>query len=411
VVSLTAASIADGRHPFVSRAIVKGAPIHGTNGIYFDAEDRLHIASFLGDEILVMDPQSGEILDRLGPADGVSGPDDLTFGSDGSLYWTSLAAGRVGRRTPAGVTTTQFVTPGVNPITFSEDGRLFVALDFFGDGLYELDPEQIDPPKPIIIASAANPMPLGFLNGMDFGPDGRLYGPLYTQGKIISLDVDSCSPVPTNDPWNDCDLVTVADGFGVPAAVKFDAHGNLFAIDQVGLLYQVDVASGEKSVVTELSPSLDNLAFDSHGRLYVSSAAYGFIVEILPSNQPRTVSPGGIIAAGGIAVMPRPDGGDSLFTADVWALRQFDGLTGRSLYTEDSVAALSQIISPFTVSADGQNLVLSSYISSKVQVWDPVGHQEVASYAFPAPLNAIGFQGDVVVADVGMAAGPAPTPR
>ncbi len=79
--------------------------------------------------------------------------------------------GIVGRRTPAGEVTQQFVSPGVNPITFSDDGRLFVALDFSGDGLYELDPELKNPPRLII-------KELGWLNGMDFGPDGLLYGPI-----------------------------------------------------------------------------------------------------------------------------------------------------------------------------------------------------------------------------------------
>jgi hypothetical protein len=59
----------------------------------FDAEDRLYIASSVGREIVVMDPETGEILDRLGPDRGVESPDDLTFGPDGSLYWTAILTG------------------------------------------------------------------------------------------------------------------------------------------------------------------------------------------------------------------------------------------------------------------------------------------------------------------------------
>ena len=45
----------------------------------------------------------------------------------------------------------QFVAPGVNPIRFTKDGsRLFTALDFLGDGLYELDPDLDAPPRQII---------------------------------------------------------------------------------------------------------------------------------------------------------------------------------------------------------------------------------------------------------------------
>ena len=199
--SLTAASGAGDSPRFVRHKLVEGIGMRGSNGINFDSQNRLYIASVFSAGIIVMDPQNGKILQSYGPDDGVLGPDDLAFGPDGTLYWTDLSQGMVGRMTPDGVSSAQMVTPGVNPITFSADGRLFVALDFFGDGLYELDPMFVDSPKPIILATPANPMPLGFLNGMDFGPDGRLYGPIYTQGKIISLDVDSCDPVPTDTPW------------------------------------------------------------------------------------------------------------------------------------------------------------------------------------------------------------------
>ena len=113
----------------------------------FDSKDQLHISSIVGRVIVVMDLEAGEILDRLGPDVGVEGPDDLIFGPDGSLYWTSFLTGEVGRLSPNGVCTSQFVAPGVNPITFSDDDRLFVALDFMGDALYELDPNLVDPPR------------------------------------------------------------------------------------------------------------------------------------------------------------------------------------------------------------------------------------------------------------------------
>ena len=106
------------------KVLVTGSPIHGTNGVMFDAKDRLYIASSVGREIVVMDPETGKILDRLGPKVGVESPDDLAFGPDGSLYWTAILTGEVGRLSPDGVKTSQSVALGVNPITFSGDGRL-----------------------------------------------------------------------------------------------------------------------------------------------------------------------------------------------------------------------------------------------------------------------------------------------
>ena len=193
-----------------AKVIARGTPMHGANGLYFDKNDRLYIASFHGREIIVMDPDSGKILDRIGPDRGVDTPDDLTFGPDGSLYWTALGTGEVGKLTPDGkkVTVAKGL-PGANPITFSDDGRLFMARCFMGAGLYELDPSGVKPPRPI-------DEKLVNFNGFDFGPDGKLYGPIFTGGKLIAVDVDSGA------------MRTVAEGFKMPAAAKFDAQGRLF---------------------------------------------------------------------------------------------------------------------------------------------------------------------------------------
>ncbi len=144
-----AQSPASGNTHMVAKVLVKGSPIHGANGLMFDSRDRLHIASVGGNEIVVMDPATGKILERLGPDKGVFGPDDIAFGPDGSLYWASILEGQVGRLAPDGTTKTQLVAPGPNPITFSRDGRLFVGLCFLGDGLFELDRWLDLPPTPV----------------------------------------------------------------------------------------------------------------------------------------------------------------------------------------------------------------------------------------------------------------------
>src|SRR4029453_17064072 len=108
--------------------LARGAALHGANGMMFDHHDRLHIASVAGREIVVMDPQSGAILDRLGPDRGVEGPDDLSLGPDGALYWTSFFTGVVGRRAPDGtVSTVAQLSPRVGAMTFSDVGRLCVS--------------------------------------------------------------------------------------------------------------------------------------------------------------------------------------------------------------------------------------------------------------------------------------------
>src|SRR6266536_1586679 len=322
--------------------LARGAALHGANGVMFDRHDRLHIARVAGREIVVMDPQTGAILDRLGPAQGVEGPDDLTFGPDGALYWTSFFTGVVGRRAPDGT-----------------------------------------------VGTVAQ---LGGLNAMDWGSDGFLYGPLNFRGQVVRINVDTGAVAP------------VADGFGLPTAAKFDSRGRLHVVDQLsGKVVRVNVATGRKAVVARLTPGLDSLAFDSRDRLFVSSFQDGFIAEVTADGEVRMVSGGGMILPGGVAALPRGRDGESVFVADLFSLREFDARTGRQRRVERGFTGYSQLISPvFTVAPDGDRLLLSSSFANAVQLWDPATHAAVATYTgFAVPLNAIRFQGDLVVAELG----------
>ena len=51
------------------KVLAKGGPLSGANGLAFDIYGQLHIASVNGSEIVVMDPQTGKVLDRMGLAD------------------------------------------------------------------------------------------------------------------------------------------------------------------------------------------------------------------------------------------------------------------------------------------------------------------------------------------------------
>jgi len=397
-----ASEMAVGKLPVtVMRVIAKGAALHGANGINFGPDGNLYIASVFGREVIVMNRLNGKIINRFGPEMGVTGPDDLVFGPDGSLYWTDILTGEVGRRTPEGVVTKQFVAPGVNPITFSPNGRLIVGLCFLGDGLYELDPELVDPPRPIIEATPENPYPLGFLNAFDFGTDGRLYGPVFAAGMVVSVDVGEPGDPQSPSPWTDGTIQVVATGFRWPAAAKFDPNGHLHVVDQSGEVFQVDHLTGSKTVIATLENGLDNLAFDSDGRMYISNADHGWIMQMLPSGQTRSISPGGMITPAGVAVLPGSKGQDAVFVADLFRMRVFNGRTGRQEYAYKGhlVPQEGSLTIPNTVSADGNHLVVSSTGGGAVQVWDPQTDQVLEHKDMPAPLNAIRFQDDLVVAD------------
>ena len=368
---------------FETTVLAEGAPFHGANGLAFDSLDQLHVASVLGNEIAVIDPETGEMISTVGAFHRVEGPDDVAFGPDGSLYWTSFSTGEIGRVSPAGERTGQFISPGVNSIAFSDDGRLFVSLVFMADALYEVDPDLSDPPRLI----AEN---LGYLNGMDWGADGYLYGPIWRKGEVARIDVSTG------------EIETVAGGFMIPAAVQFAPDGFLYVIDKIkGRVSKVDISTGEAEVVAEMMPGLDNLACDSSGQLFVSHGQDGIVYRILPDGSTRTCCPGGMIAPGGVAVLSGPEG-ESVYVADFWTLREFDGDTGEELGVDrHRIGVPGGITSPFTVSADGENLIVTSWLPrSAVQVIDPVKAEVLEEYRdFPEPINAIRFRKDIVVAE------------
>jgi sugar lactone lactonase YvrE len=372
-----------------SSVLLRGARLHSANGIHFDPEGRLWVGSVIGRELVVLDPETGDVLERYGPENGVETPDDVAIAPDGTVYWTAIFTGEVGRMGPDRVPRTQMVAPGVNPITLSDDGRLFVALDFLGDGLYELDPTLTEAPRQIL------PEP-GWMNGMDWGPDQLLYGPIWTEGRIVRVDPATGT------------ITTAADGFNIVSAVKFDSRGRLYATEFTsGEIWRIDLETAAREIVGRVPPAPDNLALDASDRLFVSHARDGSIYEIVDDLSTRLVSPGGMIAPGGVAIVERQSGA-TLYVADVLSLRAFDAETGEPTHVETHIIGDPEgLVAPFTVQpTDSGHLVLASWFSSAVQVWDPRAGEALATYTdFVVPLNAIQVGGDLVVAEMGTGPG------
>jgi len=94
-----------------------------------------------------------------------------------------------------------------------------------------------------------------------------------------------------------------------------------------------------------------------------------------------------------------------VFVADVYSLREYNSITGRELSVHGDS---SGIYYPLTVSPQGKNLILSSWIAGTVQIWDPQNKKIIQNYFnFMTPMNAIDFKGDLIVAELGMTAGAA----
>ena len=110
----------------------------------------LYATSVIGSTVSVVDAQAKKIVSEYGPDQGVFGPDDVAFNSRGDFFWTSILTGQVaGFLNDGTLVTAAQLGPGVNPITFSDDDRLFVSQCFFDTGLFEVDPTGATPARSI----------------------------------------------------------------------------------------------------------------------------------------------------------------------------------------------------------------------------------------------------------------------
>jgi len=407
----------------VLKTLVRGAHLNAANGLDIGPDGHLYVGSVNGQEIAVINKNNGKIVKRI--TDRVDSPDDVVFSPDGSaLYWTDILTGEIGRMDMETMEVRkQFVAPGVNPIRFTKDGsRLFTALDFLGDGLFELDPDLIDPPRHII--SCPTGFCLGFFNSFDTRmEDGKLilYGPLFALNLVIAIDVDAI-PDNTEFPADLSGLFgpyvrIVAGTLGDsdlfnPAAAKFSPAGTLYVLDQGGKLWEVNPdGDDDKTLLTSLQPGLDNMTFDDDGSLYMTNNDEGWVAEILKSGQARILSPGGIIMPQGLAVIAGPNNQDMLYEADLFQLRQFNGTSGRqeNAYKGYLIPVVpdvgeASLILPMNVTADGNNLIICSFFSPGVQVWNPE-EGVVKNYPVPpeaAPIDAARVQGELYVNDLGL---------
>lgn len=361
----------------------QAADVPGPNGIFVGGPNNyIYQANVAGEEIDVVDPESGEVLDRIGPERGVHGPDDLYVTPDGTIYWTEIFQGNVGRLAPDGTWRIQHVELGTNPITMNAQGRLFVALDFLGNGLFELDPELIAPPKLLIRDIEA-------LNGFGFGPDGKLYGPLFFQHKVVKIDVDANPPT----------VETVADGFRVPSAVDFDSKGRMIVTDFAeGQIWRIDLATGTREKLLDIEGIIDNSEVGPDDSVYSAAFGDGQIWKIDPSGASRPLTNSGLFAAGGVAV--EPDG--SVVVANWFTLNRYtNGELTRTFY--DRFDAPGEGMSgPNTVAVDGPNLILTGFFSNFLQVMDAKTGAILKDVRdLKTPTNAIAYKGDIAVSEKG----------
>ena len=265
--------------------------------------------------------------------------------------------------------------------------------------LCELDPALVAAPTPVWSPGDGYPFLLQ-LNGFDFGPDGMLYAPQPYLGTGDSpRPVRACRSRPQ----------VVATGLSFPTAVKFDSRGRLFAVASAddGQVVRIDVASGALHLVSTVPTGLsglDNLAFGPRDELYCTGGGDGSVWRILPSGVARNLSAGGVSIPTTVATAPGSGPGHpvSLYVGNVFGYHKFDARTGHTQDVQWMSFGGSALTMPFTLAPCGDDLVLTSYFTNTVQVWDPAAATSLGEwFDLPVPVNAIGFGEDLVIATIG----------
>jgi sugar lactone lactonase YvrE len=246
--------------------------LFGANGLRTGPDGRIYVAQVSGSQISAIDPDSGAIEVISAKGGDIVAPDDLVFDDQGNLYATEITEGRVSMRAPNG--STRVVASGMpcaNPITFHQ-GRLF-AGECRPDGrILELDRNGSAPR--VILANVIMP------NAFSVGPDDKLYYPVMGTNEIWRVNLDGTG------------AEKVAGDLGVPDSVKFDSKGFIISTQVAsGQVLRIDPQSGNRTVLAQLSPGLDNVTFVGE-RMFVSNIS-GYVVEILADGGIRDLVPDG----------------------------------------------------------------------------------------------------------------------
>jgi len=386
------------------RILVQGAPlIGGSNGMYFDSENYLHVAQVYGRTISKINVDSGEIIEKFSysePNNHVMFPDDLVFGPDGKMYYTDPAYYQTVfmRYAPDGPSVPLLPVgsvPYANPVTLSEDGnRLFYAQCWNvqdDNSLFELDLETSEVKLILkdIYGCASNAMAY---------EDNALFTPRPFEGRVVKIDLKSSPPQVTN----------VTTGMVAPNAVKFNSKHEIFVVDDgAGEVTLVNLTADDtdvnRNVVARFPPrSIDNLAFDQDDRLFISSTAEASVTEVLSDGQLRIISSEGMSMAMGLAGI-EVDGTRKLYTLHPGALYEIDLNNDAKLSTiVRSAVSLGPMNEPTSIAVWGHDLILMSFTSNSLMIWDLELESSKLLLDFAAPTDAHPFNGDLLVTESSM---------
>lgn len=350
--------------------------LFGANGIRTGGDGRIYVAQVSGSQVSAIDIDSGliETISPMGSA--IVGPDDLVFDDAGNLYLTEVTEGRVSMLSPNGETRViQGDMPIANPITFHA-GRLIAGECRPGGRIMELDR---DGGAPRVIATDV-PMP----NAFEVGPDGKLYFPVMGANEIWRVDLKGGVPE------------KVAGDLGLPDSVKFDAAGFIVSTQVAsGQVLRIDPRTGDRVVLADIAPGLDNLTFVGD-RLFVSSIS-GQVNEVLSGGRIRPLIEDGLQWPLGLAT--GPDG--VLFVADggfVYTLQPGGSLRSAGMLFSPGFPGYTRGVA---AASQGEFVVTTSN-GDVARFWPAEGRNEVLASGYDQLYGvAIAQDGAIVFAEQG----------
>ena len=359
-------------------ALMPRAAFAGVHGLAVDAQGRLLAASVIGSNITQVDRATGAtqvfIPAPLGQAD------DIAIGPNGEMAWTSLLQGVIRYRASdtAPIRALAQGLAGINSLAFdSRNGKLYASQTYSTDMLWEIDVQGVQSPR--LVAQA-----LGGLNAFEVGPDGFIYGPLVHKGQVARIDPASGA------------VTVINSGFKSPTGANLDGKGNLWVVDIfTGELSRVALASGEKTVMKQLRPGVDNMAIAPDGTIYVSNLADNSVHAYNPVTGELKLLVGSKLSVPGALKI---DGHD-LFVADLFALRRIDVRTANvtDLFIQDA----SDLSFPFALALGQGRIATVSWFTGKLQLVDRASNRITATVEAPgAPMDVVQLaDGSLAIAD------------
>jgi sugar lactone lactonase YvrE len=348
--------------------------LYAANGLRTGKDGRVYVAQVAGSQVSAIDVDSGEI-ETICPMGGpITGPDDLAFDDEGNLYVTEITENQVRVVRTDGTSDVIAELRVANPITYYQ-GRLIAGELVIGGRIVEID-RNGGAPRVIL-----DNIPM--VNAFDVGPDGKLYFPAQAANEIWRVSLDGGKPE------------VVAKDLGVPDSVKFHPDGYIVSTQVYsGQVLKIDPLTGEKSVLADIGPGLDNVTFVGK-RTFVSHIT-GSIHEIIAPGNAKALVDKGLEWPLGLAV----GAGGELFVADggfTYTLRQ-----------GGSLQLLGMLFSPGfpgwvrDVAAAGAGTWIVTTANGDVARWQPAAqlHEKLASGYDRLMGVAVASSGAVVFAEM-----------